>query len=71
MKNSLRTELHNMIDNFPEERLQEVYEFLNDNGYSNEMKEMLDGEYNDYLKTGEVVSKEEVDRILNKLLARD
>lgn len=65
---NLRAELHTMIDNFPEEKLQEVYELLQDDEYSDEMKKMLDEEYEDYMKNGEVISKEEVDKIVNKLL---
>jgi len=69
MENSLRKELHEMIDNFSEERLQEVYELLqNDNEYSDEFKKMLDEEYEDYMKNGDVVSKEEVDKLVHDLL---
>jgi hypothetical protein len=68
MEDSLRKELHEMIDNCPEEKLQEVYELLQDNEYSDEMKIMLDNEYEDYMKNGKVISKEEVDRIIHELL---
>lgn len=67
---NLRTELHNMIDKFPEEKLQEVYELLQDNEYSNELKEILDSEFEEYYRTGEVVTKAEVDKIINAILTK-
>jgi len=36
MENSLRKELHEMIDNFSEKKLQEVYEFLQEDELSEE-----------------------------------
>lgn len=65
---NLRTEIHNLIDNAPEQKLQEVYELLQNDEYSNDMKMMLDNEYDDYQKNGEVVTKKEVDKIIHDLL---
>jgi hypothetical protein len=70
MENTLRKELHDMIDKFPDEKLQEVYELLQDDEYSDEMKQILDEEYEDYMKTGEAVSKEEVDKIIQAILTK-
>ena len=67
---NLRSELHNMIDKFPEDKLQEVYELLQDNEYSDELKEILDNEFKEYQRTGEAVSKEEVDKIINEIIAK-
>ena len=67
---NLRTELHKMIDKFPEDKLQEVYELLQDTDYPDELKEMLDNEFEEYQQTGEAVSKEEVDKIINAILAK-
>ena len=71
MENTLRKELHEMIDKFPEEKLQQVYELLQDDELSDEIKQILDEEYEDYLKTGEVISKEEVDRVIRGLLYKN
>ena len=68
MENTLRKELHEMIDKFPDERLQEVYELLQEDEYSDEFKRMLDEEYEDYMKNGEVISKEEVDKLVHDIL---
>jgi len=70
MENTLRKELHDMIDKFPDEKLQEVYELLQDDEYSDDMKRMLNEEYEDYMKTGEAVSKEEVDKIIQAILTK-
>ena len=70
MENTLRKELHEMIDSFSEERLKEVYELLQDDEYSDEFKQMLDEEYEDYQKNGEAVSKEEVDKIIHDILIK-
>ncbi|MEP6681663.1 MAG: hypothetical protein ABJA35_00310 [Parafilimonas sp.] len=70
MENSIRTELHEMIDKFPEEKLQEVYELLHDNEYSDELKGMLDNEYEDYKRTGNAISKEDVDKIIHAVLTK-
>ena len=67
---NLRTELHKMIDKFPEDKLQEVYELLQDTDYPDELKEMLDNEFEEYQQTGEAVSKEEVYKIINAILAK-
>lgn len=64
----MRQKLHTMIDNFPEERLQEVYELLQDEEYSGEMKQMLDAEYDDYQKNGEAISKDDVSSMVHQVL---
>ena len=71
MENLLRKELHEMIDNFSDEKLQEVYQLLQDDEYSDEMKKMLDEEYEDYERTGEAVSKEEVDKLYKQFLQKN
>ncbi|MGN6619042.1 MAG: hypothetical protein ACTHJ5_17835 [Ilyomonas sp.] len=68
MENLLRKELHRMIDNFSDEKLREIYELLQEDEYSDEMKQILDEEYEDYIKTREVVTKEEVDKLVHELL---
>ena len=51
-------------------KLREVYEFLQEDEYSDEFKQMLDKEYEDYERTGEAVSKEEVDKIIQAILSK-
>jgi hypothetical protein len=68
MENSIRKELHEMIDGFTDEKLQEVYDFLQEDELSDEMKIILDKEYEDYQKNKNAVSKEEVDKIIQGLL---
>ncbi|HEY2726527.1 MAG TPA: hypothetical protein VGI61_05110 [Parafilimonas sp.] len=70
MENTLRKELHEMIESFSEERLQEVYELLQEDEYSDEFKQMLDAEYDDYERHGEAVPKEEVDKIIQAILSK-
>lgn len=71
MENSIRKELHEMIDNFSDERLLEVYELLQEDGeYADKFKKMLDEEYEDYQQTGNAVSKEEVDTIIQAILTK-
>jgi hypothetical protein len=67
---NLRTELHNMIDKLQEDKLLEVYELLQDTDYPDELKEILDNEFEEYQRTGEAVSKKEVDKIINAILAK-
>ena len=71
MENTLRKELHDLIDKFPDDKLQEVFDFLQDDEYSDGMKRMLDEEYEDYERTGEAVSKEEVDKIIQAILTKN
>jgi len=64
---TLREKLHALIDSSPEEKLIEVYSVFEDN-YTNEFKAELDEEYANYQKNGEVISKEEIDQAIEKLL---
>ncbi len=68
MENNLRKELHEMIDSFPDERLQEVYDLLQDDELPDELKQILDEEYENYQKTKEAVTKEEADKMINEIL---
>ncbi len=65
---ALREKLHALIDSSPDEKLIEVYSVFEGN-YTDEFKAELDEEYADYQKNGEVISKEEVDRAIEKLLS--
>ncbi|MBD0333208.1 MAG: hypothetical protein ICV66_11180 [Chitinophagaceae bacterium] len=64
---TLREKLHVLIDTSSEEKLKEVYRFFEDD-YTDEFKAELDDEYADYQKDGEVISKEDLDKAIEKLL---
>lgn len=64
---TLREKLHSLIDASSEEKLMEVYSVFEDN-YTDEFKAILDEEYADYQRNKEVVSKEEMDKVIEKLL---
>ena len=64
---TLREKLHKLIEDIPENKLPEIYSLLEDE-YTDEFKAELDKEYEDYKKDGEVISKEEIDRIVDGLL---
>ncbi len=64
---TLREKLHALIDSSSPDKLVEVYSVFEDD-YTNEFKGQLDEEYADYQKNGEVISKEEMDKAIEKLL---
>ncbi|MGI8582697.1 MAG: hypothetical protein ACR2KX_10885 [Chitinophagaceae bacterium] len=64
----LREKLHSLIDNSSADKLEEVYHLLNDEEYSDAFKAELDEEYSSYQKHGEVISKEELDNLIQQLL---
>lgn len=63
----LREKLHELIDNSSEDKLMEVFNVFEDN-YTNEFKTQLDEEYADYEKNGKVISKKEIDGVIEQLL---
>ncbi len=65
---ALREKLHELIDNSSEDKLQQVYSLLEDEEYSNELKEELDEEFENYKKDKEVISKEDLDAMVDRLL---
>ncbi len=64
---ALREKLHTLINTSSEEKLAEVYAVFEDE-YSNEFKDILDNEYADYQRNGEVTSKADMDKVIEKLL---
>ncbi len=64
---ALREKLHSLIDNSTEDKLMEVYAVFEEE-YSDEFKADLEEDYSDYKKTGEVISKEQLDEAIDKLL---
>jgi hypothetical protein len=64
---AVREKLHALIDSSSPEKLEEVY-FVFEDDKTDEFKAELDEEYADYQKEGEVISKEEMDKAIQKLL---
>ena len=64
---ALREKLHSLIDNSTEDKLIEVYALFEEE-YSDEFKADLEEDYSDYKKTGEVISKAQLDQAIAKLL---
>ncbi len=71
MENSIREKLHQMINEFSDERAKEVYDFIVDDDLPDELKAILDEEYNSYLLSGEVVSQSEVNEIIQTILYKN
>lgn len=65
---TLREKLHSLIETSSEEKLEEIYDFFQEHEYSEEFKAMLDDEFEQYQKDGEVVSHEEVNKLIEQLL---
>lgn len=65
---TLREKLHSLIETSSEEKLEEIYDFFQGHEYSEEFKAMLDDEFEQYQKDGEVVSHEEVNKLIEQLL---
>ena len=65
---TLRKKLHSLIDNSPEEKLQEVYDLLEEGDYTDEFKKELEEEYAAYEKDDTVISKDEIDKLVEELI---
>ncbi|HEV8083651.1 MAG TPA: hypothetical protein VGP55_10635 [Chitinophagaceae bacterium] len=65
---TLRKKLHTLIDISTEAKLKEVYHLLQDEEYSETFKAMLDDEFNQYQKNGEVISLKEINNLIEQLL---
>lgn len=64
---NLRKELHSLIDTESEDTLQEIYDLLKGNEYSDEYKQILAREYASWQQDKTVVSKNEIEEIINSL----
>lgn len=65
---TLRQKLHSLIETSSEEKLDEIYDLLKEDEYSDDFKAMLDNEFEQYQKDGEVISRTEIDKIIEQLL---
>ncbi len=66
--NTLRKKLHSLIDTTSEEKLQEVYNLLEESDYTDEFKAQLEEEYAAYEKDDNVIAKEEIDNLVEQLI---
>ncbi len=64
----LRKKLHNLIETSSQDKLEEIYNSFNDDEYSDEFKALLDKEFEQYEKDGEVFSHQEFNNLIGQLL---
>lgn len=64
---TLRQKLHSLVETSSEDKLEEIYDLFRDNEYSDDFKAMLDNEYEQYQKDGEVVSRNQVNKLIEQL----
>lgn len=64
---TLRQKLHSLVETSSEDKLEEIYDLFQDNEYSDDFKAMLDNEYEQYQKDGEVVSRNQVNKLIEQL----
>ena len=65
---TLRKKLHLLIDTSSDDKLEEIYNSFQEDEYSEDFKAMLDNEYEQYKKDGDVLSNEEVNELIDQLL---
>ena len=65
---TLREKLHSLIDNSSADKLEEVYQMLSDEEYSDSFKAELDEEFSSYQKNGEVISMDKINKMVQQLL---
>ncbi|HXR84189.1 MAG TPA: hypothetical protein VN722_07770 [Hanamia sp.] len=64
---TLRQKLHSLVETTSEDKLEEIYDLFQQNEYSDDFKAMLDNEYEQYQKDREVVSRDEVNKLIGQL----
>lgn len=64
---TLRQKLHSLVETSSEDKLEEIYDLFQDNEYSDDFKAMLDNEYEQYQKDGEVVSRNQLNKLIEQL----
>ena len=65
---ALRDKLHSLIETSSEEQLEEIYDFFKGNEYSDDFKASLDREFEQYQEDGEIISRPEIDKMIEQLL---
>ncbi|HEY5392933.1 MAG TPA: hypothetical protein VIJ57_12495 [Hanamia sp.] len=65
---ALRDKLHSLIETSSEEQLEEIYDFFKANEYSDDFKASLDHEFEQYQEDGEIISRPEIDKMIEQLL---
>ena len=65
---ALRDKLHSLIETSSKEQLEEIYDFFKGNEYSDDFKASLDHEFEQYQEDGEIISRSEIDKMIEQLL---
>ena len=68
-KPSFRKEIQNLIDTTSEDKLEQIYQILLEDDYSEEFKTMLEEEFDDYNRTHEVLSSSDINLLVEKALS--
>ncbi len=66
----LREKVHHLVDKSNEDLLQSVYQLLEESEYTDEFKNILNEEQADYQKGKVVLSKEEMEMLIEQALKR-
>lgn len=66
---ALREKLHSLINTSSEDKLQHVYELLEEE-YTDEFKNILEEEYSAYQKDGIVIPRKEINEAVEKLIQK-
>ena len=67
---SLRKKIHELIDETDEELLQSVYQLLQGSEYTDEFKHFLDSEFTEYQKNKNVISKDEINLLIEEVMKK-
>jgi uncharacterized protein (UPF0297 family) len=67
---TLRKKLHALIDKSTEEKLKEVYTILEGTDYAGEFNKELEEEYTAYENNDTIISKEEMDKLVEELILK-
>ncbi len=71
MKNAeLKEKIHSLVETSDEETLQSVLQLLENTEYTEEFKQFLNEEQADYFKNKNVISREDVNNLVNELLRK-
>lgn len=66
---SLRKEIQSLINTTSEHKLEQIYQILQEDEYSEEFKSMLEEDFEDYQKSHEVLSISEINTLVEKVMS--
>jgi len=68
---ALREKLHSLINTSSEDKLQQVYELLEEeNSYTEEFKNILEEEFTAYQNDGIVIPRKEINEAVDKIMQK-